>query len=179
MRLFGAQFMFPERRVPMPDRSGSIKIVGFKLKRCPFCDCSASLFRLGNGGWVECDSINCGATMPFRSTLKAAVSSWNGREPSMNNQPEGMSDRSVSGKEAKMGIKIIPVDDNDAIAGLNRIFDDLQTRFHDEWDWMNAGFYVEILRCTIEDLREQQPTSPEPTPIPPPAPGREAKKETR
>lgn len=73
-----------------------------------------------------------------------------------------MPDRSVSGEEAKMGIKIIPVDDNDAIAGLNRIFDDLQTRFHDEWDWMNAGFYVEILRCTIEDLREQQSASPEP-----------------
>lgn len=40
----------------------------------------------------------------------------------------------------------------DAIAGLDEIFRDLQTRFHDQWNWMDAAFYVECLRCAIEDL---------------------------
>src|ERR1035437_9576927 len=30
-----------------------------------------------------------------------------------------------------------------AIAGLNEIFTELQERFHDHWDWMEAAFYVE------------------------------------
>lgn len=40
----------------------------------------------------------------------------------------------------------------DAFAGLDEIFRDLQTRFHNQWNWMDAVFYVECLRSAIEDL---------------------------
>lgn len=43
-----------------------------------------------------------------------------------------------------------------AIDDLNKIFEDLQGRFHDEWDWMRACFCVEVLKCTIEDLQLAQ-----------------------
>jgi hypothetical protein len=38
-----------------------------------------------------------------------------------------------------------------AIDGLRKIFSDLQdpdTGFHDNWDWMSAGFFVEVLSVT-------------------------------
>jgi hypothetical protein len=50
------------------------------------------------------------------------------------------------------GLQMRVVTTADAIAGLDEIFRDLQTRFHDQWNWIDAAFYVECLRCTIEDL---------------------------
>lgn len=43
--------------------------------------------------------------------------------------------------------KVITVDD--AEAGMKEIFDDLQTRHHDDWDWLNAHFYLEVLMTTL------------------------------
>src|SRR6185437_4643299 len=41
-----------------------------------------------------------------------------------------------------------------AIAKLHEIFKDLQTRFHDQWDWMDAEFSVEVLKAAIDELRQ-------------------------
>lgn len=58
----------------------------------------------------------------------------------------------------RAGIKINLVTWQDAVAGLERIFADLRSpdRFHDQWDWMKAGFYLNILKAEIE---ESQPST--------------------
>jgi hypothetical protein len=38
---------------------------------------------------------------------------------------------------------------------LEAIHNDVQTRFHDQWDWMNAGFYVEALK-THMDIKQER-----------------------
>ena len=40
--------------------------------------------------------------------------------------------------------KILTVEE--VFAALEKIHDDVQTKFHDQWDWMNASFYVEALK---------------------------------
>jgi uncharacterized Zn finger protein (UPF0148 family) len=49
-----------------------------------------------------------------------------------------------------------PMTDKDAAAKLREIFNDLQTRFHDQWDWMEAGFSLMVLETYLESVTEER-----------------------
>lgn len=38
-----------------------------------------------------------------------------------------------------------------ALKGLTEIHNDVQDKFHDQWEWMDAFFFVEVLRVCIEN----------------------------
>jgi len=49
-----------------------------------------------------------------------------------------------------------PMTAEDASAKLLSIFDDLQTRFHDQWDWMDADFSLMVLEAHLRAAREER-----------------------
>ncbi len=68
------------------------------------------------------------------------------------------------GEKPFPGITRRTVDWRWAIARLEEIHADLQhpDRFHDQWDWMDAAFAVEVLKATLEPTSPQQPESVSP-----------------
>lgn len=76
------------------------------------------------------------------------------RTPSPASQEEKVTSKSGD-------LKVVHVDWRDAVNRLDEIFSELQTNFHDQWDWMDAHFYLEVLRVTCEDS-----TTPAPLPAP-------------
>ena len=46
-------------------------------KPCPFCGSEVGLVGGGASNYVECDSDDCGAFGPTKSTISEAVSAWN------------------------------------------------------------------------------------------------------
>lgn len=46
---------------------------------------------------------------------------------------------------------------HEAVEELESIFADLQKRFHDQWDWMDAYFYVEVLSSMATEPWERGP----------------------
>jgi hypothetical protein len=55
-------------------------------------------------------------------------------------------------------VRVRTITCEDAAKNLEDIFDDIQTRFHDEWDWIRAAFSLEVLMTTIRGFQET-PTS--------------------
>jgi hypothetical protein len=49
-----------------------------------------------------------------------------------------------------------PMTDTDAAAELRRIFDDLQTRFYDQWDWLDAEFSLQVIEGHLCDARDER-----------------------
>jgi hypothetical protein len=48
-------------------------------------------------------------------------------------------------------IKILrPLTPQNAVLGLEKIFEDLQIRFHDQWDWMEAYFYLGAIEAALD-----------------------------
>jgi hypothetical protein len=59
-----------------------------------------------------------------------------------------------------MPITTIVYTRQEALAKLDGIFRQLQTDFHDQWDWMDAAFSVEVLRCELEQYDEDRAMIP-------------------
>ncbi len=59
-----------------------------------------------------------------------------------------------------LNIKTRRISSSDAVEGLKKIFYDLQAPepegFHDRWNWMGAGFYLDILDSEIKRLEEYE-----------------------
>lgn len=62
------------------------------------------------------------------------------------------SDGGEMGEQSVIVVKRRILSDAEAIAALNAIHADVQSKFHDQWDWMDAAFYVHALECRIADL---------------------------
>jgi hypothetical protein len=60
--------------------------------------------------------------------------------------------------DVKMQIR--PIGAKEAIAGLRKIFGELQDfdrGFHDQWNWMDAEFYVDVLEHLLSRPDNGQP----------------------
>lgn len=49
------------------------------------------------------------------------------------------------------GIQVVPQTRQCNLDDLERIHQEVQSAIHDQWDWMEASFAVECLRCELED----------------------------
>lgn len=67
-------------------------------------------------------------------------------------------------------VQVMTVTWQDAVKSLEAIFYDLQApnRFHDQWDWMEAYFNLNVLKATIADLTQPglKPTTTQPPACP-------------
>lgn len=53
-----------------------------------------------------------------------------------------------------MPVTVRTIGPKEAAEGLREIFKELQdpeTGFHDQWDWMNAEFFVDVLEAYLKD----------------------------
>jgi hypothetical protein len=48
-------------------------------------------------------------------------------------------------------VEIKYVTDAEVLAGLEQIHAAVQEKFHDQWDWFRAAFYVEVLRTRVAE----------------------------
>ena len=52
-----------------------------------------------------------------------------------------------------MPIQIKQTTPDEAITRLRQIHSEVQDKFHDQWDWMDAEYCVEVLQSTIDIQR--------------------------
>ena len=52
-----------------------------------------------------------------------------------------------------MTIQIKQTTPDEAITRLRQIHSEVQDKFHDQWDWMDAEYCVEVLKSTIDIQR--------------------------
>lgn len=65
-------------------------------------------------------------------------------------KPSGAREESEALETLPHKVKFLkPMTDKEAAAKLREIFDDLQTRFHDQWDWMDAEFSLQVLEAHL------------------------------
>lgn len=71
----------------------------------------------------------------------------------MSNESRTLGTDQTPSDAAKTGMKTRPVMTTDEIVEkLNEIFRDVQTKIHDQWEWIEASFYVECLRSRAANV---------------------------
>jgi len=61
----------------------------------------------------------------------------------------------VCPEERKIKLQVRSIGSGEAVEGLLKIFDGLQEDFHDQWNWTDAYFFVDVLKTLAIDRRPE------------------------